>query len=62
MRCNRLLPWRKLSGLESGPFAWSVILGKLFVLCGAGNFEPSGSRKLPKPGRVEEEGKENTGG
>lgn len=32
------------------------------MLCVVGNLEPSGSRKLPKPGRLEEEGKENKGG
>lgn len=38
----------------------SVIRSKRFVLC-VSNFEPSGSRKLPKLVRVEEKGKENIG-
>lgn len=38
----------------------SMDRSKLFVLC-ISNFEPSGSRKLPKPVRVEKERKENIG-
>lgn len=50
----------KTECVESVLLPRSMVRSKLFVLC-ISNFEPPGSRKLPKPVRVEKEGKENVG-
>lgn len=50
----------KIECVESVLLPRSMVRSKLLVLC-VSNFEPSGSRKLPKPVRVEEEGKESIG-